>query len=112
MNQLGLASDAQLKTFMFLYLGQACMSARFQSFMLPSAYDGSATPGRVFTVVHSTGSLPSTDIISWMRALRLTACPPATATLAVSLVPSAMNQQPRNPEAFMFLATVYPFCWP
>jgi len=65
--------------------------------MLASAYGPAGTSE--MTLTHITGSPCATDIISRIRAARLTLDPMATS--AVSLVPRAITQQPRNPPAAM-----------
>ena len=50
---------------------------------------------RVFTLTQSTGAPCATDMSSAIRASRPTFEP--TDTFAVSLVPSAITQQPPNP---------------
>src|SRR5580658_3454186 len=94
MNQLVRATAAQSKIRRLGYLPQALSSAAFHASMLDSAYGPYASSD--LTLTHITGSPRATDIISLILVVNPTLEP--TATLAVSLVPSAMTQQPRKPD--------------
>ena len=84
---------AQLKMRMFGYCFAAWPSALFHACMLAS--DQSPLLRSVCVFTHMTGSPCTAAIISWIRASRPMFEP--AATFAVSLVPSAMTQQPRKP---------------
>src|SRR6266699_1498002 len=100
MYHLVVTSAAQLYTRMFGYLAQALISARSQRAMLTSAYG--PLESRDFTLIQSTGSPRAAFIMRSILVVRPMFEPAATS--AVSLVPSAMTQQPRNPPRVMFLA--------
>src|ERR1035438_1430449 len=100
MNQPSWATDAQSKIRRFGYWWQAWSSVSFQACMLVS--DQGPDGSRVFTFTHITGAPFATDISSWIRAIRPTLEP--ADTFAVSLVPSATTQQPRNPWLTMVRA--------
>jgi len=70
--------------------------------MFFSAYGPLLSSDLTFT--HRTGWPSITDIIRLIRAARPTFEP--TATSAVSFVPSARTQQPRNPDRTSRRATV------
>src|SRR6266567_9440472 len=93
MNQPSWATEAQSKTRRFGYWWQAWSSVSFQSCMFAS--DQGPDGSRVFTFTHMTGAPWATDMSSRMRPIRPTLEP--TDTFAVSLVPRAITQQPRNP---------------
>src|ERR1700691_2547917 len=93
MNHQRLASPAQLKTRMFGYRAHARSSVWSHLRMLASAYG--PEDSSEMTLTHMTGSPWAADIIRWILVIRPTLEP--TATSAVSLVPSASTQQPRNP---------------
>src|SRR5215469_6797345 len=76
--------------------------------MLASAQGPLASPVCAFT--HRTGSPWTAAIICLTRTIMLT--PEPAATLAASLVPRAITQQPRNPAPYHALAIRQPFCWP
>src|SRR5215469_6133939 len=99
--QSGRTIAAQLKIRIFGYVLQAATSALFHDCMFAS--DHGPPLRSVCVLTHMTGSPCAADIISWIRAVRPTF--ELTATLAVSLVPSAKTQQPLNPPENQAVAT-------
>ena len=87
---------------MFGYLAQAVISARSQRSMFASAYGPLLSRDRTFT--HITGWPCAAFIIRAILAARPMFEPAATS--AVSFVPSAITQQPRNPLRVIALAAL------
>src|SRR6266571_6236927 len=93
---------------MFEYFAHSLSRVWSQRAMFASAYGPLLSSD--FTFTHITGSPWAAFITRPILVARPTFEPAATS--AVSLVPRAMTQQPRNPPRVMVRIASYPLIWP